>query len=239
MWRGLGSAVGKRHGVALAIFDLDNTLLAGDSDHLWGEFLVRQGAVDGTRYQAENTRFYEAYRSGELDIHAFLRFALAPLAAHPRRRLEQWRERFMAEDIRRLRLPAAEALLDDHRARGDTLLIITATNRFVTEPIARWLGVCHLLATDPAEADGRFTGDVEGVPCFQEGKVQRLAQWMADKDFSLEQAFFYSDSRNDLPLLELVGHPVAVDPDPVLAETAARRHWPRITLRRGPRPVPL
>ena len=225
--------------MALAIFDLDNTLLAGDSDHLWGEFLVRQGAVDGPRYQAENARFYEAYRAGQLDIQAFLRFALAPLTSHPRRRLEGWRERFVAEEIRRLRLPAAEVLLEDHRARGDTLLIITATNRFVTEPIAQWLGVPHLLATEPAEVDGRFTGEVEGIPCFREGKVRRLGQWLTNREFSLEQACFYSDSHNDLPLLELVGHPVAVDPDPVLADIAARRRWPRITLRGGPCPLPL
>ncbi len=216
----------------LAIFDLDNTLIAGDSDYLWGRFLVSQGVVDGAVYERENRRFYEAYEAGTLDIHAFLRFALAPLARIPRPRLLALRERFMAQCIEPILLPAAQALVDAHRAAGRLPMVITATNRFVTEPIVRRYGIEVLLATEPAvDEAGRFTGEVAGIPCFQEGKVRRLEAWLAEHGHDLAGSWFYSDSHNDLPLLERVAHPVAVDPDARLRALAQERGWPVISLR--------
>ena len=218
----------------LAIFDLDNTLLAGDSDYLWGQFLVREGVVDAARYEAENQRFYEEYRAGTLDIMEFLAFSLRPLAETDPARLEALRRRFIEEGIRPMVAPAAPALLAQHREQGDTLLIITATNRFVTEPIAELLGVPHLLATEPEMVDGRYTGGVAGTPCFQEGKVKRLLEWLEHTGHTLDGASFYSDSHNDLPLLETVPRPVAVDPDEPLYHHAVRHGWPVISLREGP-----
>ncbi|GAB4361795.1 MAG: HAD family hydrolase [Gammaproteobacteria bacterium] len=217
--------------MALAIFDLDNTLLGGDSDYLWGQFLAENGIVDGAWYEEENRRYYQQYEAGTLDIHEFLRFSLRPLAENDPQQLRAWRRQFIDEKIRPILLPAAQKLLDRHRARGDTLLIITATNRFVTEPIAELLGVPHLIATDPAQSQGRYTGEVEGIPCFQEGKVTRLNAWLADTGQTLDQSWFYSDSHNDIPLLERVDHPVAVDPDPALSQHAHHKGWPVITLR--------
>ena len=216
--------------MALAIFDLDNTLLTGDSDYLWGQFLCDLGVVDRTRYERENDRFYADYRAGRLDIMAFLRFSLAPLAAHPRARLDGWHERFMAEKIDPLIGEPAQALVARHRAAGDTLMIITATNAFVTAPIAARFGIPHLIATEPEVVDGQYTGRVAGTPSFREGKVERLDDWLAERGESLEGAWFYSDSHNDLPLLERVTHPVAVDPDPTLAMHARSRNWPVISL---------
>jgi len=217
--------------VTLAIFDLDNTLLGGDSDYLWGKYLVAQDLVDGAHYERENQRFYDDYRAGTLDIYEFLNFALRPLAAIPLPRLLALRERFMQEQIAPIILPAARTLLDHHREQGDMLLIITATNRFVTEPIAAALGVEHLLATDPEMIDGRYTGRVAGTPTFREGKVQRLDQWLGQQGQNLADAWFYSDSHNDLPLLERVPHPVAVDPDDTLRVHAEAKGWPVISLR--------
>lgn len=215
----------------LAIFDLDNTLLAGDSDYLWGVFLAERGVVDPDHYERENERFYREYKEGRLDIHEFLRFSLAPLARHTPAELVAWRADFLAEKIEPIVLPKALALLDRHRAAGDELLIITATNRFVTEPIAARLGVPHLIATEPALRDGRYTGEVEGIPSFREGKVLRLEQWLDAHRASLAGSSFYSDSHNDIPLLERVDHPVAVDPDPALADLAAARGWTILSLR--------
>ena len=217
--------------VTLAIFDLDHTLLGGDSDYLWGKYLVAEGLVDGAYYERENQRFYEDYRAGTLNIHAFLDFALRPLATIPLPRLLALRERFMRDQIAPIMLPAARALLDRHREQGHTLLIITATNRFVTEPIAAAFGVEHLLATDPERVDGRYTGRVEGIPTFREGKVRRLDLWLARHGEHLADAWFYSDSHNDLPLLERVPHPVAVDPDDTLRAHAEAKGWPVISLR--------
>jgi HAD superfamily hydrolase (TIGR01490 family) len=216
--------------MALAIFDLDNTLLSGDSDYLWGQFLCDLGVVDRAAYEAQNRRFYDDYRAGRLDIDAFLRFSLAPLARHPREQLDAWHAEFMARKIEPLIGPRAEALVDRHRSAGDTLLIVTATNAFVTGPIAQRFGIPHLIATEPEVIDGGFTGRVAGIPSFREGKVTRLEAWLEARGESLNQAWFYSDSQNDLPLLQQVTHPVAVDPDPVLAETANARGWPVISL---------
>lgn len=215
----------------LAIFDLDNTLLAGDSDYLWGQFLAELGVVDGDSYERENERFYQEYREGRLDIFAFLAFSLKPLSDHPRAQLDAWHARFMREKIEPLITPAAEQLIERHRAAGDTLMIITATNAFVTAPIAARLGIPHLIATEPERDGDRFTGRVTGTPSFREGKVARLHEWLAAHDASLQGAWFYSDSHNDLPLLERVSRAVAVDPDPQLAAEATRRGWPVISLR--------
>jgi len=215
----------------LAIFDLDNTLLSGDSDYLWGQFLGELGAVDRASYERENERFYEDYREGRLDIMAFLAFSLRPLSQHPREELDAWHRRFMQEKIEPLITPAAEQLVARHRAAGDTLMIITATNAFVTAPIAARLGIPHLIATEPETQGDRFTGRVAGVPSFRDGKVSRLQAWLSQHATTLDGSSFYSDSHNDLPLLERVSHPVAVDPDNVLAEHARRRGWPVISLR--------
>jgi len=216
--------------MALALFDLDNTLLSGDSDYLWGQFLVEQGIVDGDQYERENERFYAEYKEGRLDIFEFLRFSLRPLKAHRPKQLLAWREAFMQQKIEPLIGAAAQALLQRHRAAGDQLLIITATNAFVTRPIADRFGVEQLIATEPEQVDGRYTGEVAGEPCFQSGKVHRLQQWMAEHQRDLRGSWFYSDSHNDLPLLELVDHPVAVDPDPTLAEITKQHGWPVISL---------
>jgi len=217
--------------VSLAIFDLDNTLIAGDSDYLWGQFLVERGIVDAQEYETANARFYEDYKQGCLDIARFLAFALAPLARHEPSALYRWREEFVEAKIGPILLPAARALVEKHRAAGDLPMIVTATNRFVTEPIARLYGIEHLIATTPEFRDGRYTGRFEGTPCFQAGKVARLEEWLAETGRDWAGSWFYSDSHNDLPLLERVEHPVAVDPDPNLARHAQERGWPVIGLR--------
>jgi len=218
--------------MTLALFDLDNTLLAGDSDHAWGEFLVARGHVDAEAYRVANDGFYADYKAGTLDIRAFCEFVFAVLARNDRATLDAWRDEFMAERVEAMLLPAAVELLERHRAQGHTLVIITATNRFVTELIARRYGVEHLIATEPEQdAGGRFTGRLAGTPCFQDGKITRLREWLTTRGDTLDGSWFYSDSRNDLPLLEVVAHPVAVDPDPVLEQTARDRGWPVISLR--------
>lgn len=215
----------------LALFDLDNTLLAGDSDYLWGQYLAELGVVDAAQHTAENLRFYRLYQEGRLDIEEFCAFSLRPLAEHPLPRLLAWRRDFVAQRIAPIIAPGAGPLLARHRAEGARLLITTATNRFVTEPIAELLGVDALIATDPEMQGGRYTGRVAGVPNFQGGKVQRLAQWRAEQPERFEHLTCYSDSRNDLPLLEAADVAVAVDPDPVLHAEALRRGWPVISLR--------
>ncbi len=218
--------------MALAIFDLDNTLLAGDSDHLWGEFVIEKGLVDPEIHRRQNDRFYEDYCRGELDIHAYQRFALAPLIGRDPDELARWHAEFMARHIEPIILPKGEALIAEHKARGDTVMIITATNTFVTDPIAKRLGVDILLGTEPeVDADGRFTGEIAGTPTFQHGKVIRLKQWLDAHNETLSGSYFYSDSHNDIPLLERVDHPVAVDPDDKLAAHAQQRGWPIISLR--------
>ncbi|MBK5930988.1 HAD family hydrolase [Halochromatium salexigens] len=215
----------------LALFDLDNTLLAGDSDYLWGRHLIDLGVVDGDHYERSNQQFFDDYRAGCLDIDAFLRFSLAPLRQHPVETLKQWREGFIRERIEPIILTAACALVEQHRRAGDTLMIITATNAFVTAPIAARFGIEHLIATEPARAAGRYTGEVIGPPAFREGKVERLRQWLATHQATLTGSTFYSDSINDLPLLETVDFPVAIDPDPRLAAIAQERGWPIRSLR--------
>ena len=215
----------------LAIFDLDNTLINGDSDHSWGEFLVRKNLVDAEVYRLANDRFYQDYKAGTLDIQEYLRFSLAALVNHSLAELNAFHAEFMATVIEPMMQPKAQALLQSHRAQGDYLLIITATNGFVTRPIAKRLGVDDILATDPEIVDDRYTGNSIGVPCFQGGKVIRLEEWMKERSFTLDDAFFYSDSINDLPLLEQVAYPVVVDGDEKLSTIALERGWKHISLR--------
>jgi HAD superfamily hydrolase (TIGR01490 family) len=216
--------------VALALFDLDNTLLAGDSEHAWGEFLVEIGAVDEETFRAENDRLYEEYLAGTLDIYESIRFQLGPLMEHPPDTLHRWQEEFMRSRIEPMITPAAIALVEKHRAAGDNLAIITASNSFVTRPIADCFGVRELLAVELERAYGRYTGRVLGTPTFQEGKVLRLQEWIKTKGLGLGGSHFYSDSHNDLPLLELVDHPVTVDPDPLLRAHAEAMGWPILSL---------
>lgn len=217
--------------MSLAIFDIDNTILAGDSDYLWGQYLVDRGIVDREAYELANARFYEEYKNGSLNIVEFLEFALSPLAVHDPVDLYRWREEFVEAKIIPIMLEPARCLIDRHRAAGDTLVMLTATNRFVTEPVARLYGVEHLIATSPEFLNGRFTGRFEGLPCFREGKVTKLEEWVDATGASLDGCWFYSDSHNDLPLLSRVTYPVAVDPDEQLRDRADELGWPVISLR--------
>ncbi len=218
----------------LAIFDLDHTLLTGDSDHLWGEFMIEQGLVERDHHKRNNDRFYADYKAGTLDIAAYTRFALEPLVRLGADTLLPLRARFVERVVDPIVAPAAPALLERHRIQGDELLIITATNRFVSEPIAQLLGVDELLATDPEQVNGRYTGAIAGVPCYREGKVRRFEQWLRERGERFDTVTFYSDSHNDLPLLRHVQRPIAVDPDDALRAEAARLGWPVISLREPP-----
>jgi len=218
----------------LALFDLDNTLIAGDSDFEWAQFLIEQGVLDREVYEARNMEFYQQYKDGTLDIHEFLDFQLKPLSRHTRAQLDAWHQEFMQHKIRPIVLPRARALVDRHRDRGDLCAIVTATNRFVTEPIARIFGVENLIATEPEVMDGEFTGKVRGVPSFREGKVTRLEAWLGNRRLrwsDVAESCFYSDSLNDLPLLGKVTRPVAVDPDDTLRAHAEHHGWEIISLR--------
>jgi HAD superfamily hydrolase (TIGR01490 family) len=217
--------------VKLALFDLDNTLLAGDSDFEWAQFLIEQGVLDREIYEARNQEFYDQYKAGTLDIHEFLDFQLKPLSRHPREVLDAWHREFMQRRVLPMVRASARELVEGHR--GDLRAVITATNSFVTGPIAREFGIEHLIATEPEQLDGEFTGQVTDVPCFREGKVERLERWLESQGRSLgsfEQSWFYSDSHNDLPLLARVTHPVAVDPDETLRSHAQAHGWPVISL---------
>lgn len=215
----------------IALFDLDNTLLAGDSDFEWAQFLIEQGVLDREVYEARNQAFYDQYKAGTLDIMEFLDFQLKPLSRHPRKVLDEWHGVYMQKKIHPMLRDSARALVDKHHA--DVRVLITATNSFVTAPIARLFGIEHLIATDPEQRNGEFTGGVTGLPCFKEGKPKRLQAWLASRGETLQsfgKSYFYSDSHNDMPLLELVTHPVAVDPDDTLRAQAVARGWPVMTL---------
>ena len=218
----------------LALFDLDNTLLAGDSDFEWAQFLISRGVLDREVHEARNMEFYEHYKAGTLDIHAFLDFQLKPLGRHPRAQLDAWHREYMAERIRPMITDKARALVRKHLEDADLVAIITATNRFVTAPIAREFGIENLIATEVEEIDGHFSGRGTGIPCFKEHKITRLEMWLADRRLlweDISESWFYSDSLNDLPLLKKVTHPVAVDPDATLGAHAAAAGWPIISLR--------
>lgn len=216
--------------MALAIFDLDHTLLNGDSDHAWGEFLVEKGIVDASFYRKQNDHFYELYKQSRLDIMEYLAFALEPLTRFSMQELAELHQQFMTSHIAPMRQKKADQLLAKHRDQGDYLLIITATNRFITGPIAEALGVDDILASDPEIEDGRYNGKVSGTPCYQDGKVKRLQAWLKATDHNLDGSYFYSDSINDLPLLEAVTHPFVVDGDDRLMAEANTRNWPCISL---------
>ncbi|NQX87247.1 MAG: HAD family hydrolase [Halioglobus sp.] len=217
--------------MALAIFDLDNTLIGGDSDHLWGQFVCERQLVNDQDFRRRADQFYADYAAGALDIDAYVRFALSPLAGRAREDIDAWHREFMKSKINPIMLPRATRLLTDHRQQGHELLIITATNRYITAPIARALGVDELIACEGEVVNGVYTGEPIGVPSFQQGKVTRLMEWLNGRDTTLEGAYFYSDSHNDLALLELVDTPVAVDPDEKLRAHAQARGWPIISLR--------
>lgn len=215
----------------LALFDLDHTLLDGDSDVSWAQFLIEEGVLDADEYHAKNEWFFERYKDGTLDIHQFLDFQLAPLARHDRAQLDAWHSQFMQRKIRPIIHAGAAELIARH---SDALLaLVTATNRFITAPIAAELGIPNLIATDIEERDGAFTGKPRGTPSFREGKITRVKDWLGARGTTLAdyESWFYSDSLNDLPLLELVDHPVAVDPDATLRAKAAERRWPIISLK--------
>ena len=217
--------------MALAIFDLDNTLISGDSDHSWGEFLVSEQRVDAQQFKKTNDQFYADYVAGSLDILAYLEFSLQPLTEMSMAELAELHQRFMQQVIEPMQLDKAKVLLQKHRDAGDRLLIITSTNRFIVEPICHGLGVTELLATDAEIVDGRYSGKVDGIPTYKEGKVIRLNAWLKEQNETLEGSWFYSDSINDLPLLLEVDHAVAVDPCPALRETAEAKNWQIISLR--------
>lgn len=220
----------------LALFDLDNTLLVGDSDFEWSQFLIRIGILDRELFEVRNLAFYEQYKAGTLDIFEFLDFQLKPLSRHSRKVLDDWHRQFMAENILPMVTQAARDLVESHRATGDICVIITATNSFVTGPIAREFGVEHLIATEPEQIGGEFTGGVADVPCFREGKITRLDNWLNERGWTLDSfddTVFYSDSLNDLPLLCKVKHPVATNPDETLREHAELNGWKILNLRQS------
>jgi HAD superfamily hydrolase (TIGR01490 family) len=233
IWLCLAARTNRPAGPAmpLAIFDLDNTLLGGDSDHAWGEFACEHGLVDAAGFAERNDAFYQDYLAGVLDIDAYLRHALSPLIGQTRATAERWHRQFMKEKIEPMLLPAADELLARHRRQGHQLLIITATNRFITEPIAQRLGVAELIACEVEIVDGRYTGEPCGIPSYGAGKVTRMQAWLDQNGRSLQGSYFYSDSHNDLPLLSHVEHPVAVDPDDTLRSHAENLGWPVISLR--------
>lgn len=217
--------------MTLAIFDLDNTLLSGDSDYEWGQFLVSKGVVDSQAYEEANNHFLEQYKLGQLDIHEFARFAYKPLAETPSQTLLEWRNEYVQDIIAPMMSQKAKDLVQSHHEQNHTLLVITATNSFITAPIVEAFGIPHLIATEPRQEHGRYIAEIEGIPCFKEGKVKRLEMWLQSHDEDLTGSIFYSDSHNDLPLLEMVDIPVAVDPDEILEKAAQERDWKILSLR--------
>ena len=218
----------------LALFDLDHTLLTGDSDYEWTQYLVSKGIVDRTTHEARNAEFYEQYKAGTMDIHEFLDFQLRPLADHTRADLEAWHADFMETQIRPRLSQKARELVRKHLDAGDICAMVTATNSFVTGPIARELGIPHLIATIPAQENGRFTGKPRGLPSFREGKIARVDAWLESMGLwwnNFQRSWFYSDSHNDLPLMKKVKTPIAVDPDDKLRAHASQMGWKIITLR--------
>ncbi|MDC1386280.1 HAD-IB family hydrolase [Candidatus Thioglobus sp.] len=212
--------------MSLAIFDLDNTLIGGDSDHLWGEFLCDEGIIaDRQSFQKKNDYFYQQYELGLLDIYAWAEFSFEILAQHSMNELGELHHKFMIDKIEPIILVKAQNCIDNHKKNGDTVLVITASNTFVTSPIVKRYGIDHLLATEPEIKSGRYSGKISGTPCFQSGKIDNLMPWMAKNNETLEGSSFYSDSHNDLPLLELVDHPVTINADKILTLEAKKRGW--------------
>ncbi|MFK7794546.1 MAG: HAD family hydrolase [Gammaproteobacteria bacterium] len=216
--------------MALALFDLDETLLAGDSDYLWGQHLVQQGAVDGEVYERTNRQFYEQYKQGSLDINEFSRFAFKPLSEFPLETLKLWRTKFVEDKIKPIMTTKGMSAIEKHRAAGDHLIIITSTNNFITQPIAELYNVDQLIATQPQIVNGKYTGELD-TPCFAHHKIDRLNEWLETSGLNLQGSYGYSDSHNDIPLLEAVHHPYAVDPDDNLRDHAKKHNWEIISFR--------
>jgi|TARA_B100001059_G_scaffold236514_1_gene287439 HAD superfamily hydrolase (TIGR01490 family) len=218
--------------MSLAMFDLDNTLIGGDSDYLWGEFLCEKGIIEDTAsFQKMNEYFYQQYEVGKLDIYAWAEFSFKVLTEYSIDELNDLRQNFIQQKIEPIFLDKAQSCINQHKENGDTVLVITASNTFITAPIAEMYGINHLLATEPEFKDGRFTGKVSGVPCFQSGKIDNLMPWIEKHNKNLKGSYFYSDSHNDLPLLELVDNPVAINGDPRLTSTANKNGWPNLDWR--------
>lgn len=216
--------------MTLAIFDLDHTLINDDSDYLWGEYLVQNQYVDADYYKTKNDRFYNDYKNGVLDINEFLKFSLHPLTQHSIEQLNVWRADFVEQKIKPVIAKNTPKLIQQHKDQGHITIIISATNRFVTQPIAELLKVEHLLSTEPEIKNGQYTGQYIGTPTFQEGKIKALNEWMADNEQHLEGSYFYSDSINDLPLLNKVSHPIVVNPDEKLTQVAQKNNWTEMNL---------
>lgn len=217
--------------MTLALFDLDNTLLSGDSDYEWGNFLVRKNLVNAVHYERANQKFYADYQAGQLDIVEFSAFSFEPLTRFSIAQLAQLHQEFMHEVILPLITQAARDLVAYHQAQQHTVAIITATNQFITAPIAKEFSIPHLIATQPKMHNGHYTTEIEGIPCFKEGKVTRLSAWMQENQQDLAGSYFYSDSHNDLPLMEKVDTAIAVDPDDILRDIALAKDWKIISLR--------
>jgi HAD superfamily hydrolase (TIGR01490 family) len=218
----------------LVLFDLDNTLLAGDSDFEWAQYLISRGVLDKEVYEARNQEFFDQYKAGTLDIFEFLDFQLKPLARHSRAQLDAWHREFMDTRILPMMTQQSVALVNKHLDSGAIVAIVTATNSFVTGPIARAFGIPHLIATIPAQENGAFTGKPRGTPAFKAGKIERVENWLESLGLcweSFTRSWFYSDSHNDLPLLGKVSEPVAVDPDDTLRAHATAQGWQVISLR--------
>lgn len=217
--------------MTLALFDLDNTLICGDSDHAWGQFVVTKGLVDAKQFAQKNDQFYSDYGQGVLDASAYLKFALEPLSRYSMQELNEFHTEFMTSHIAPMWLVAAEKLIDKHRTQNHKLVVITSTNRFVVEPIVQKLGIDNIICSEPEIREGRYTGNFLEEPCFREGKITKLQRWLNTRPETMADAWFYSDSFNDIPLLEQVENPVAVDPDNHLKARAEKAGWQILSLR--------
>jgi HAD superfamily hydrolase (TIGR01490 family) len=217
--------------MSLAIFDMDNTLIGGDSDYLWGEFLCDIGAVDAQFHREKNERYFQQYNLGTLDIQEYSEFAIEPLSRFSMGELTSMHAQFITEKIKPIILDKAQQLIDKHKSQGDTILVITATSRFVTEAIANLYGIDNILAIEAEIVDGCYTGKIVGIPTYASGKVDNLMLWLDEHGETLEGSSFYSDSHNDIPLLDVVDHPVAVNPNDALRAYAEDKNWPILDLR--------
>jgi len=216
--------------MTLAIFDLDHTLINEDSDYLWGKYLVDNHIVEPDYYKKKNEQFYEDYQTGTLDIEKYLDFSLRPLTEHTMDQLHDWRQHFVKSVIEPIIAKKTPQLIQKHKDLGHTLIIVSATNRFVTEPIAQLLGIPNLLSTEPEVIDNQYTGKYIGIPTFKEGKIKALNEWMKNNNHNLDGSYFYSDSINDLPLLEITANPIVVSPDERLKAISLKNNWLEINL---------
>jgi HAD superfamily hydrolase (TIGR01490 family) len=217
--------------MSLALFDLDNTLIAGDSTQSFSEFLASSEIVTPPDFLEKNHAFMADYDEGQLDLAAYMRYTLSPLTGLTPPQTQALISRFLDDVLPTMLLPKAQALLNKHREAGDTLVIISATGSHLVHPISERLCVDHAIAVDVEINEGQITGEIEGVPAFREGKVTRVKEWASQQGFDYQQAVFYSDSRNDLPLLEAVIKPIAVNPDPALEQVAKDKGWEILSLR--------